>query len=537
MRKLVSILFLTLLCISCHSDEEIDQLEGVSFDVIQENYKGIFTTLDGQERGVLDIRFSENNDFVTANLTLTTGEVITVFTDQITDVGNRKEITFISTDLSFIMTTGEEGETIQVDTVNFRGLASSILTSRNTETAPLTTVIGTFTCDMCPAPLNNSSIQSFNFLFTNASGNDTNITTQTTIDGTVYVGVATQSNCIVDGDQTTCSLNSGSIAGMTGTAFTTGGGPVTWSGTHTFDNGPSDDINDCSTIVGDWQWDSPILGTVGGTFASDVMNNCPSSSAQKRILIFHETNGFRHTGAINQGVNMFENLGNENGDWITDNSQDSSVFNTSNLAQYDAVVFLNTSGTDASNGNDDLLSASEKEAFEEFIESGKGFVGIHAATDTYRNGVWDFYNELVGGIVQTSPNHTSNNYNADIEIITNHPIIDFLSPDNSPWNKDEEYYYWELNGGQLSNDNTVLLEVAQTGNNTYDEARPITWFKESITYDDDNNDDTPKVTMDGIRSFYTALGHNGGDYANDTNFRTLLKNAIVWAIDTTSTIH
>lgn len=534
MRKLISILCSIILCISCHSDEDIDQLEEINIEIIQENYKGVFTTLDGQERGVLNIKFSENKDFVTATLTLTTGEIITVFTDQIIDLGNRKDIIFISTELSFTMTTSEEGETIQVDAVNFRGSESSIITSINTELAPLTTVTGTFTCDMCPPPLDNTSMESFNFLFTNASGNDTNITTQTTLNGVVYIGVATQSNCSIDGDQTTCSLNSGTTAGVTGIAFTAGDGPVTWSGTHTFDNGPSG-ADDCSTIAGEWQWDSPILGTIEGAFASDVTNNCTPESAQKRILVFHETNGFRHEGAITNGISMFESLGNENNDWITDNSQDSSVFNSSNLEQYDAVVFLNTSGTDEA--DDDLLTDSEKEAFEDFIESGKGFIGIHAATDTYRNGVWDFYNELVGGIVQTSPNHTSNNYNADIEVIISHPIIDFLGSENSIWNKDEEYYYWELNGGQLSDDNIVLLQVEQTGNNSYDMARPITWYKESMSYDDDNDEDTPNIMINNIRSFYTALGHNGGDYSNDANFQTMLKNATLWTINTTSTIH
>ncbi|OZV67540.1 ThuA domain-containing protein [Winogradskyella aurantia] len=254
-----------------------------------------------------------------------------------------------------------------------------------------------------------------------------------------------------------------------------------------------------------------------------------SSFAQSRILVYHETNQFRHE-SINAGISMFEDLGNENGDWITDNSQDSSVFTASNLAQYDAVVFLNTSGSDETGGDGDLLSASEKIALENFIASGKGFVGVHAATDTYRDGVWPFYNELVGAIVQTSPNHTANNFNADMEVITSHPIIDFLGPLGSIWNKDEEYYYWQINGGQLSTDNTVLLEVEQTGSNPYDAARPITWYKEAITYDDDGDGATPEVTLSGIRSFYTALGHNSSDYNNNTNFRTMLKNATLWAI-------
>lgn len=252
--------------------------------------------------------------------------------------------------------------------------------------------------------------------------------------------------------------------------------------------------------------------------------------AQKRILVYHETNGFRHTSAIDNGISMFEDLGNIDGDWVTDNSQDSSIFNTTNLNQYDAVVFLNTSG-------DDLLTTSEQQAFENFIKNGKGFIGIHAASDTYRDKSWDFYNELVGGIVQTMPNHTANNFNADLEVKVDHPLVSFLSDTppvvSSIWNKNEEYYYWEQNGGQLSTDNIVLLEVESTGNQSYDAARPMTWYKESITYDDDSNNTTPKVTVNNIKSFYTALGHNGSDYSSNSKFRELLNNAVIWSTEQT----
>ncbi|MGB3607714.1 MAG: ThuA domain-containing protein [Psychroserpens sp.] len=251
--------------------------------------------------------------------------------------------------------------------------------------------------------------------------------------------------------------------------------------------------------------------------------------SQSKILVFHETNQFRQ-GSITSGIDMFENLGNENNEWITDNSQDSSVFTDANLQQYDAVVFLNTSGSDETGSDGDLLTSSEKLALENFIANGKGFIGVHAATDTYRDGSWPFYNELVGGIVQTNPNHTSNNYNADLVVLADNIIIDFLGPVGSIWNKNEEYYYWEQNGGQLSATNIVLLEVEQTGNETYDAARPIAWFKESMTYDDDNDNSTANITLTGFRSFYTALGHNNSDYESNTNFRTMLKNATLWAI-------
>ena len=219
------------------------------------------------------------------------------------------------------------------------------------------------------------------------------------------------------------------------------------------------------------------------------------------VLIYHETNGFRH-GSISAGIEMIEGFGDDLG-WSVDSSQASDVFNATNLSEYDVVVWLNTSG----NG---LLTDAEQSAFEDFIGDGGGFVGIHAATDTYRDGSWPWYNDLVGAIVQVNPNHTANNTNATMDVIGDHPAVAHLS---NTWNKSEEYYYWELNGGYLFDGNIDLLNVRSTGGNSYDASRPITWYK----------------NYGGGRSFYTALGHNGSDYSSNSNFRTMMREAIIWA--------
>ncbi len=228
--------------------------------------------------------------------------------------------------------------------------------------------------------------------------------------------------------------------------------------------------------------------------------------SQDKILIFTKTNGFTHS-SIEAGVTMITTLGNTNGLWLTDHTNDANEFNSNNLAQYKAVVWCNTSG----NG---LLNSSQQKAFEDFIAAGGGFLGIHAATDTYRDKSWPFYNDLVGGIVQSEPNHTSNNFNADMTIVNSHPSVDFLG---TIWNKSEEYYYWKNNGGQLFNGNIDLLIVESTGSNDYDEARPISWYKE----------------YGGGRSFYTALGHNSSDYTNNANFIKHIEEGIKYVIGNT----
>lgn len=230
------------------------------------------------------------------------------------------------------------------------------------------------------------------------------------------------------------------------------------------------------------------------------------------VLVFHKTNGYRHAGAISASITMLEEQGlNEAHDtWSVDETEDASVFTAENLTNYEVIVFSNTTGGD-------LLDDDQKAAMEGFIQNGGGFVGFHSATDTYRNdaddAVWPWYNELVGAIVQTSPNHTSNNLSGTMNVVVEHPVIAHIGNVGDVWEHEEEWYYWELNGGWLSTTNTVLLNVEATGDESYDEERPITWLKE----------------YDGGRAFYTALGHNAATYQSNENFREMVENAILWA--------
>ncbi len=100
--------------------------------------------------------------------------------------------------------------------------------------------------------------------------------------------------------------------------------------------------------------------------------------AGRRILAFSKTAGFRHA-SIPDGVAALRRLGSENGfevDW----TEDASVFDDVQLDVYDAVVFLLTTG--------DVLSTAEQGAFERYIRSGRGFVGIQSAADTEYGWPW-----------------------------------------------------------------------------------------------------------------------------------------------------
>ncbi|MEL6141908.1 MAG: ThuA domain-containing protein [Bacteroidota bacterium] len=86
-----------------------------------------------------------------------------------------------------------------------------------------------------------------------------------------------------------------------------------------------------------------------------------------------------------------------------------------------------------------------------------------------------------------------------------------------PWNKLEEYYYWEQNGGQLSPNIIETLRVRETGAASYDAARPISWYQ---------------VFPSGARSYYTALGHAVNNYTDPNNeFRQFIRDALCWCVD------
>ena len=295
MNKILSYCALTILLVACSTEENTDITSEIT-NLEIENYKGIFTTVNGVDRGTLDVTLNEDGRSATADLTLATGEVVRIFTDQVSDLGNTKEISFTSNELSFTMTTGGEEEILEINTVSFRGAESSILASRNTERAPVNPITGTYVCNMCPAPLDNMSTQTFNLMFTKADG-DSAISSQTTLNTTVFNGIGQQSSCSPSGNLTTCTIASGDS--MTTTGYIAAEGPVTWSGSHIYNN-EATGANDCSGTSGTWSWDSPLLGVVGGDFVSDVACVGPLTTLYSENFQSFTGAGFAPTPAAGQ---------------------------------------------------------------------------------------------------------------------------------------------------------------------------------------------------------------------------------------------
>ena len=113
------------------------------------------------------------------------------------------------------------------------------------------------------------------------------------------------------------------------------------------------------------------LITVTAIVLSCTAQNKPDFEKPINILVFSKTAGFRHE-SISSGLKMLYDQSKKQ-NWVITATENAALINDEVLANIDVVVFLNPTG--------DAVDAAGQAAFEKFIKTGKGFVGIHAAAD------------------------------------------------------------------------------------------------------------------------------------------------------------
>lgn len=108
-------------------------------------------------------------------------------------------------------------------------------------------------------------------------------------------------------------------------------------------------------------------------------------SQPRKVLVFAHTGagGFVH-GSIPLAAKTVEALGNQGNLWTTTVSYDPKDINTANLKQYD-LIFLDSTTACFLDDADPAVTAARRAAFLDFVRSGKGIAGIHAATDSYHS--------------------------------------------------------------------------------------------------------------------------------------------------------
>ena len=205
-------------------------------------------------------------------------------------------------------------------------------------------------------------------------------------------------------------------------------------------------------------------------------------------LIFSKTAAFRHTECIPQATVEIAQMAARRG-FEVDATENAAAFTDENLANYDVVIFLCTTG--------DVLNAAQQGAFERYIQAGGGYAGIHSASDTEYD--WPWYGGLVGAYFRDHPGSVNPQYQvATMNVEDRHTAATRRL--GRTWTREEEWYNFRTNPRE---DVHVLLSVDES---TYDPRgysvpggspgmgdHPISWCQ----------------PYDGGRAFYTALGHKG----------------------------
>ena len=157
-------------------------------------------------------------------------------------------------------------------------------------------------------------------------------------------------------------------------------------------------------------------------------------------------------------------------------------------------MFLSTTG--------DVLNGNQQAAFERFIRSGWGFVGIHSAADTEYD--WPFYGGLIGAYFAGHPDIQP----ATIRVEVPHPSTSGLP---ATWNRRDEWYNFQKNPRGTVNVLATLDERSYSGG-TMGADHPIMWSR----------------GYEGGRTWYTAGGHTAESFAEPL-FLDHIGKAIIWA--------
>jgi type 1 glutamine amidotransferase len=233
-----------------------------------------------------------------------------------------------------------------------------------------------------------------------------------------------------------------------------------------------------------------------------ICSSTLAQSKQFKALLVTTTRGWHHE-ALHSGVLAIQQMAVKNFfDVVL--WEDPNGFTDKYLEQFQVIIFLHTTG--------DIFDSTQQKVMERFIRSGKGYVGIHSASDTEYD--WDWYTKLVGRMFHIHPAIQT----AKLTIVD--PAFPGLQgfSGNKLWT--DEWY--EFGPEKISGLNYILavdessyspkVQWKDKKGEGMGKLHPVAWYHD----------------FDGGRAFYTALGHVPVIFS-DPAFLNHLYAGIFWA--------
>ncbi len=247
----------------------------------------------------------------------------------------------------------------------------------------------------------------------------------------------------------------------------------------------------------------------------------------RKLLVFSKTNGFRHASIATGKIALTE-MGRKTGAFEAVISEDIADFEEDRLKTYDAICFLSPTLNVLAPSKDEMEKLTDaekadaltretrlKENLMKFIKSGRGYIGIHAATDCCYE--WPEYGVMVNGYFDGHP------WNADCMVSVKvepgeekHPLVAMFEGQNVEF--PEEIYqlkdpYDSKAVHMLLRLDTEKTDMTRIGIKRTDKDFGIAWARH----------------WEKGRVFYCSLGHNHEIYWNAKVLRHYLAG-IQWAL-------
>jgi type 1 glutamine amidotransferase len=260
-----------------------------------------------------------------------------------------------------------------------------------------------------------------------------------------------------------------------------------------------------------------------------LANRMPGTS-DKAVLVFTKSSGWEHDVVKRVGGkpsfvdDTINELGNKHG-FKVEVTKDGRIFDEKRLHSFAGVVFfttgdLTTLGTDGK----PPMSAKGKQGLLDAIQGGMGFVGVHAASDTFHTppDPKDLSNRYIAQGEQQDPYlkmlggefivHGREPRLQDANLIVNDPKFPGLEGVASPISFNEEWY--SLKDFMPDLHVILTLDTQAMKGECYQRAPyPVTWARQHGKG----------------RVFYTAMGDRPENWKNEF-FLNLLAGGIRWSI-------
>jgi type 1 glutamine amidotransferase len=219
-----------------------------------------------------------------------------------------------------------------------------------------------------------------------------------------------------------------------------------------------------------------------------------------RILYFTHSAGYRHE-VIPTSRAVLKQLGETSRAFKVTTTEDVSAFTAENLRHYAAVMFFTTGELP--------MTDAQKAALLAFVRSGRGFLGVHSATDTFY--MWPEYGKLIGGYFNEHPWHEK--VTVDVADPAG-PLVGFLAPSFAV--NDEIYQIRDFDPQTsriLLRLDPASVDLAAPNVHRQDYGWPLAWTR----------------SYGRGHVFYTALGHEEAVW-RDPRYQRMLTNAILWTM-------